>query len=493
MGQKLGILYAVFEAAPFLKTGGLGDVGGSLPTALKKAGHDVRVIMPKHWSIPEEHRAKMKHIADFNVMLGWRNQFCGIEELRHRGVTYYFVDNEYYFKRGQPYGYFDDGERMAFFSKAVTESIRYLPDFRCDILHLNDWHTAMSSVFLREFYRGIPLYDRIRTVFTVHNIKFQGQFSDFVLGDILGLSEIPAAESQLRCDKNSVNYMKGALSYSDILTTVSPTYADELKSPFYGEGLSEVFCRRENVLRGILNGIDVKEYDPSSDGLIPEKYTPDDLSGKAECKKALQRELGLEESAKTPLVCMVGRLTEQKGPDLLERVFDELMGKGIQFAVLGTGDAKYENMFRYFAGKYPGRMAACITFDEAMSHRMYAGGDMLIMPSLFEPCGLSQMIAMRYGSVPVVRETGGLRDSVIPYNKYTGEGTGFSFSNYNAHEMMFKLLEAADVYKNNADAWRKLMRSGMTADFSWRGAAKKYIEVYRELAEKSPDSDPERE
>ena len=481
MRRKLRVLFAAFEAVPFLKTGGLGDVAGSLPAALRAAGCEARLMMPKFSGIAQQYADKMTHVADFRVSLGWRDLYCGVEMLVYRGVPCYFLDNEYYFKRDRPYGYFDDGERIAFFSKAVTESLQYLPDFRCDVLHCNDWHTALAPVFLREFYRGIPLYDNVRTVFTIHNIKFQGQFSNFVLGDILGLAGIPAAADQLRSGRDAVNYMKGALCYSDVLTTVSPSYAQELRQPFYGEGLDGIFRRREGILHGILNGIDTEEYDPARDPLLPARYTPEDLSGKAVCKAALQQELELTVDPEPPLTVLVGRLTEQKGLDLLQRVLEEILNRGMQVAVLGTGERQYEDMFRYFAWKYPGKLAARICFDAALSHRMYAGADLLLMPSLFEPCGLAQMIAMRYGTLPVVRETGGLRDSVEPYNRYTGEGNGFRFSAYNAHEMMFTLLGAADLRRDNPEAWQKLIRSAMAADFSWDRAAAQYCAIYEGL------------
>ena len=481
MNKEIGILYASFEAAPFIKTGGLGDVSGTLPQALKRAGCDARVVLPKLACIPQEYRDRMEHVTEFNVPLGWRSQYCGLERLEHKGIIHYFLDNEYYFKREAPYGYFDDGERMAFFSKAVTECIQHLPDFRCDVLHCNDWHTALSPVFLRELYRGLPVYERIKTVFTIHNVRFQGQFSDFVLGDVLGLEGIAAAEEQLRCDSGSINYMKGAVSYSDALTTVSPSYAEELKYPFYGEGLDWLFRRRESVMTGILNGIDTDEYDPKTDGMIEKRFSIGRLTGKAACKATLQRELGLEEAPDAPLAVIIGRLTEQKGLALVKRVVDEVLGAGIQLAVLGTGDRDYEDTMRYCAMKHQGRFAARICFDAALSHRMYAGADMLLMPSLFEPCGLAQMIAMRYGTLPVVRETGGLRDSVTPYNQYTGEGTGFGFRNYNAHEMLGALLNGADIFRNNREAWRGLMKNAMSADFSWDRAAKTYAGVYKRL------------
>ncbi len=481
MRRTLNILFAAFEAVPFLKTGGLGDVAGSLPAALRGDGYEVRVMLPKFDAIPPEYRARMTHLADFRVRLGWRDLYCGIETLEEGGVTCYFIDNEYYFKRGGPYGYFDDGERIAFFSKAVVESLQYLPDFRCDVLHCNDWHTALAPVFLREFYQGLPLYENVKTVLTVHNLKFQGQMSDSVLGDILGLAHIPAAARQLRSDSGSVNFLKGGLCYSDLLTTVSPTYAEEIKSAFYGERLDEVFRRRADVLSGIRNGIDTARYDPASDPQLAARFSRDELSGKAVCKAALQRELGLPEEERMPLVILVGRLTEQKGLDLLQRVLDELLAQPVQLAVLGTGERRYEDMLRYFAWKYGEKMRALLTFDEPLSRRMYAGADLLLMPSLFEPCGLAQMIAMRYGTLPVVRETGGLRDSVQPYNRFTGEGTGFSFANYNAHEMKDALCRALLLYREEPERFRALVRNAMAADFSWDRAAREYRALYRRL------------
>jgi len=480
MTNKLGVLFAAFEAVPFMKTGGLGDVAGSLPQALKKAGVNVRVIMPKFDGMPAEYKEKLVHVTDFYVDLGWRSQYCGIEKLTHKSVIYYFIDNEYYFKRDKAYGYFDDGERVAFFAKAVVEAIGHLKGFKTDILHCHDWHTALAPVFLRELYHG-KKYDNVKTVFTVHNLKFQGQMSDSVLGDVLGLHDIPAAANQLRCDGGSINYMKGALCYSDALTTVSPTYAWEIQRPFFGEHMDDIFRRRQNVLYGILNGIDVSEYDPKGDKTIAANFSAKDLSGKAACKAAVQEELGLEVRADVPLMVMVGRLTEQKGMDLVQHVMDEMLRGDIQIAVLGTGDPKYEEMLRFYAWKYPGKMSASITFSEALGHRMYAGADMFLMPSLFEPCGLSQMIAMRYGTLPVVRETGGLKDSVTPYNQYTGEGTGFSFANYNAHEMLFTVKSAVNLYHNEPEKWRKLMENAMAVDFSWTRAAEEYINVYRTL------------
>ncbi|MBR5742133.1 MAG: glycogen synthase, partial [Firmicutes bacterium] len=400
--RKLRVMLAFFEAAPFLKTGGLGDVGGSLPGALKRVGIEARAVLPKFKTIDEKYKAKMKFVTDLRVRLGWRDLYCGVWELKWDGTVYYFLDNEYYFLRDRAYGYFDDGERIAFFSKAVCEFLQYLPDFRCDVLHCNDWHTALSPVFLREFYRGIPLYDNIKTVFTIHNLKFQGMMSDFVLGDILGLYGIPAAANQLRATSDAINYMKGGLCYSDILTTVSPTYAEEIKSEYYGEHMEGIFRRRADILYGILNGIDTRDYDPATDKALPAHYTVDDLAGKAVCKADVQREFGLAVRPEVPMIAMISRLTEQKGLDLLDAVLEELLDQDIQLVVLGTGDPAYEDTLRRIASHRP-NMAAAIYFSEALSRRLYAGADMLLMPSKFEPCGLSQMIAMHYGTLPIGR------------------------------------------------------------------------------------------
>lgn len=479
--RKLNVLFAASEAYPFMKTGGLGDVAGSLPKALQDDGVEVRVIIPKYRDIPDEYKHQMEHVCDFYMPLGWRNVFCGIEKLTYQGVIYYFVDNEYYFNRGGAYGYFDDGERIAFFSKAIVECLQYLPDFKCDVLHCNDWHTALAPVFLREFYNGVGDYDNVKTVFTVHNLKFQGQMSDMVLGDILGLDKNKAASEQLRCDDHSINFLKGALCYSDILTTVSETYAGEIQSDFFGENMQDIFRRRSNVLHGIVNGIDVDFFNPEKSTNIVANYSADNLEGKKKCKEELQKELGLEVNADIPLIVMIGRLTQQKGLDLVQRILDELMQQAVQFAVLGTGDYEYEEMFKGFSYKYPGKVSANIRFSEPLSHRLYSGGDMLLMPSLFEPCGLSQMIAMHFGTLPIVRETGGLRDTVKPYNMYTGEGTGFSFANYNAHEMLFTIKAAIDLYYNNKDAWKKMQETAMKTDFSWNVAADKYKKLYEQL------------
>ncbi len=477
--KKMQIVFASAECAPFVKTGGLGDVAGSLPAALVRAGAEVIVMVPKYATIKDEYKAQMEHFSDFYVSLGWRNEYCGLEKLEHDGVTYMFIDNERYFARDYPYGFFDDGERFAFFSKAITESLQHLPaGFECDILHCNDWQTALAPVFLREFYQGLPLYDRVKTVFSIHNVAFQGQFSDTVMEDILGVAHIPAAASQLRCDACSINYMLGALRYADAITTVSPTYANEIQTPEFGEGLDGVLRERSYALQGILNGIDVAGFDPATDKRIAANYTVEDRSGKAVCKAKLQEELGLEVRDDRPLMVMVTRLTRQKGMDLVMYALDRILAGGVQVAVLGTGDRDYEDGLRYFQDKYPGTMAARIEFDPALSQRMYAAADMFLMPSKFEPCGLSQIIAMRYGTLPIVRETGGLKDTVIPYNEFTGEGTGFSFSNFNGDEMGDAVFRAARLFWDNREAWNQLVTQAMSQDFSWTRSADKYLDLY---------------
>lgn len=477
--KKPKVLFAAFEAVPFVKTGGLGDVGGSLPGALKRAGTEVRVILPKFATIPQEYKDQMVHVTDFYMYLGWRSLYCGIESLEHDGVTWYFVDNEYYFGRSYPYGFFDDGERIAFFSKAVCECVQYL-DFMPDVLHCNDWHTALAPVFLREMYHGVEGYDNIKTVFTVHNLKFQGMFDGAMLGDVLGLAGIPAARNQLM-QGDAVNFMRGALNYSDRLTVVSPTYAQEVCTDFYGEGLNDVYNRRRDVLSGILNGIDVKQYNPRTDPNLYVKFGPTTVEKKTVNKTRLQEELGLEVNPNIPMIGLVSRLTDQKGLDLVNCILHELLNEEVQLVVLGVGQKEYEDSFRYFAGQYPNKVSANICFDEPMSRKIYACSDMVLVPSLFEPCGLSQMIAMRYGTLPVVRETGGLRDSVIPYNEFTGEGNGFSFSNYNAHELLYTIQRAIRLYREDRPAWDGLVRNAFATDFSWKNSAKQYLELYHGL------------
>ncbi len=481
--SKLNVLFASYEASPFIKTGGLGDVAGALPKAIQCPTLEMRVVLPKLSIIPWEYQEKMRFICSFYVPLGWRSQYCGLFELRMGRVTWYFLDNEYYFKRDSAYGYFDDGERMAFFSKAICECCRYLPDFFPDVLHCNDWHTAMAPVFLREHYRYAPGYDRIKTVFTIHNLKFQGQYSPDILNDILGLGDCKPARDQLLQQQEHgqcVNYLAGAASYADRITTVSPTYANEICTSYFGEGLEDLFRRRSSILSGILNGIDTDSYNPAKDKAIALNYTTPE--GKAANKAVLQEELGLAVDPDVPLCVAVSRLTEQKGFDLLDAVVEELM-EFCQVAILGTGDPAYENHYKALAYTHPSRFSAQIRFSEPLSRRMYAGADLFLMPSRFEPCGLSQMISMRYGTLPVVRQTGGLADSVIPYNKFTGEGNGFGFQNFNAHELLFTIKDACTLYREDPETWRKLQEQAMAADFSWKASAQSYRALYRSLFE----------
>ena len=478
--DKIKILFCAFEAMPFVKTGGLGDVAGSLPRALNEAGGSARLIMPKLGAISEKYTSKMRHIADFTVTLGWRQQYCGIESLRLGGVTCYFIDNEYYFKRPAAYGYGDDEERVAFFSMAILAALPHLKGWFPDVLHLNDWHTAMAPVYLKTRFSADKRYSSLKTVFSIHNLRFQGQFDSYFTGDVLGLGEEEARHHGLYRD-GCTNMMQGAVCCSDLLGTVSPAYAEEICTPEYGEGLDDVFRSRKNSLRGILNGIDTKAYDPAGDKTIFRKYAAGDIPGKAANKAAVQQELGLPVRDDLPLIVLISRLTDQKGLDLVLEVCDAILDTGVQLAILGTGDKAYEAAFSAIANRRPESMAAIIRFDENLSHRMYAGGDMVLMPSRFEPCGLTQLYGLRYGALPIVRETGGLKDSVAPYNKYTGEGTGFSFANYNAAELLDTVRRAAALWYDDRESWNSMMRRAMEQDFSWSASARKYMDMYREL------------
>lgn len=478
MAQKRNVLFAAFEATPFVKTGGLGDVAGSLPGALKTSGYEVRVILPKLRQIPEEYRNQMTHLCHFTVPLGWRQQYCGIETLKLGKIQYYFVDNEYYFYRDNAYGYGDDCERVAFFSKAILESLTHLDGFFPDIIHLNDWHTALTAVFLHEMYRDIAEYRNIKTLLTIHNLKFQGICGEFCLGDILGLHQCPNAADQLRWGQDAINFLQGGLYYADAITTVSPTYAREICTHLYGENLDGLLWGRRERLWGILNGIDTKKFSPKT---APFPFSKEDMSGKSKCKAQLQQELGLPQRPDVPLLVMISRLTDQKGMELISAALPELLGEDIQLAVLGTGEECYQRLLHNYQRALPEKIAVRLSFDEALSLRMYAGGDILLMPSLFEPCGLNQMIAMAYGTLPLVRETGGLRDSVIPYNQYTGEGTGFGFRNAQGQELKECILRAARLFRENREIWAQLQMQAMEQDFSWKESAKEYRKLYRGL------------
>ncbi len=479
--EQVKILFTAFEAAPFFKSGGLGDVAGALPGAVASKNYDIRVMLPKLSAIPEKYIEKMTYLCNFEFYLGWRQLYCGLFELKLGGVTYYFIDNEFYFKRGQVYGELDDAERIAYFSKAVLESLLHI-DFMPDVIHCNDWHTALVPVFLRENFMQVPGFDNIRTIFTVHNLKFQGMYTDEYIDSILGLKGTPA-DPQLRLG-NAVNYMQGALRYSDVITTVSPTYAEEICTPYFGEHMDGLFNARKSSLYGILNGIDYKEYDPLHDKNIEYHYSSKTVNNKVNNKLQLQEELGFNVDPKIPMFAIISRLTEQKGLDLVTYILPQLMDMDIQFVVLGVGDYKYEEAFTWYANKCPDRMCAILKFDGMLSNRIYASADAFLVPSRFEPCGLTQMIAMRYGTLPIVRETGGLKDTVIPYNQYTGEGTGFSFMNFNAHELLATIESAVDVWYNNPKAWRRMQVHAMTTDFSWHKSAVRYRKLYRELAGK---------
>ena len=475
MSEKINVLFAASECVPFIKTGGLGDVAGSLPKALQDAGCEVRVILPKLGQIPSKYTEAMEPLITFEVPLGWRRLYCGIETLELDHVKYYFVDNEFYFKRDTAYGYGDDCERMAFFSKAILESLQYLPDFFPDVINCNDWHTAILPVLLHEQFMGIEKYQNIKTVFTIHNLKFQGICNEFNFTDLLALNGKQNAWDQLHFDRDCINFLQGALYYADYITTVSPTYAQEICTVPYGERLDHILNQHRDRLTGILNGIDTVKFAPEH-ALYP--FTIDDFAGKAACKAALQREAGLPELPDVPLMVLISRLTDQKGLDLLAGCIDRLMEQDIQLFVLGTGDKHYEWLLGEFGKRYPDKMVLKAAFDEPLSMRMYAGADLFLMPSLFEPCGLSQMMSMSYGTLPVVRETGGLKDSVVPYNQFTGEGTGFSFNSTRADDLYNCIMYAISVYKDHPDIWKQLMKQAMTEDFSWGERAKSYIAVY---------------
>lgn len=474
------VLFAAFEVAPFIKTGGLGDVAGSLPKYLNEVKVDTRVIMPLFSSIASKYRDNMKKINEFSVPFGWRNQYLGLYLLDHHGVKIYFLDNEYYFKRDKAYGYFDDGERIAFFSKALLESIEYM-DFDPEILHLNDWHTALSCVYLREMYLELSKFRKIKTIFTIHNLKFQGKFDPNMLNDPIDLARYKNARDQL-LEKDAVNFMRGGVNYADYITTVSPTYAEEIKHEFYGEGLSELFNRRAGVFKGIVNGIDYDVYNPKTDKNLAANYDFTTIEKKKENKLALQKELALIEDPNKCMIGLVSRLTDQKGMDLLLPIFEEMINTlDVQFVLLGEGDKKYEDSFRYFENKYKGKVSSSICFSEKRSRMIYAASDLFLVPSIFEPCGLSQIIAMRYLTLPIVRQTGGLRDTVEPYNKYTGEGTGFGFCNINAHELLFTIKDAVNLYYNDKEAFLQMINNASKKDFSWKKSAREYKKLYEQL------------
>ncbi len=474
----LKVLMVTSEASPYAKTGGLADVLGSLPGALQKNDADVRVIMPKYGSIPGKRKESIVQIAYIYVDLGWRHLYCGIEQSEFNGVTYYFIDNEFYFNRDNLYGYGDDCERFAFFNKAVIEAIPYLC-YQPDIIHCHDWQSGMLPVLLDTGYKEQELYRDIKTIFTIHNLRYQGICGIDQMKEWFGLKDSYFTEDKLEFYQ-SANFMKGGLVYSDFITTVSDTYAQEIKSCFYGEKMDGLLNARSAQLFGIVNGIDYEEFNPQTDPFLYQNYTKSGLSGKALNKTALQKDLNLTEREDIPMIGLISRLVDQKGLDLIECVFHEMMEEEVQFVILGTGTEKYEKLFADAVTRYPGKISANIRFDNGLAHKIYAASDFFLMPSLFEPCGLGQLISLRYGTLPIVRETGGLKDTVISYNEATGEGNGFSFMNYNAHDMLFTIKRALEIYKKKT-LRTKLQKAAMSCDYSWQNSAGKYIELYKRL------------
>ena len=476
------ILFAASESVPFVKTGGLADVVGALAPVLANEGHDVRVIIPQFSAIPQEYLQQMTHVCDFEVQLGWRRQYCGIEMIKKDGVIWYFMDNKYYFNRPYIYGMGgDEYERFGFFCRGVLNMLPII-GFQPDVIHAHDWQSGMIPALLKIQYSHLPFYSNIRTVFTIHNLQYQGIFGIREVQDILGLGDSLWTDDKLECF-GCANFMKAALVYSDLITTVSPSYAEEIQTAYYGERLDGLLHARCRELFGVLNGIDMKEYDPATDSKIEQNYTFEHLEGKAACKKTLQEELCLDVRPNTPVIGMVGRLSNQKGLDLVDYVIADIMRLDVQLVVLGMGEGRYFNLFSWAETEYKGRVAARFTMDHTLAHKIYAGADMFLMPSQFEPCGLSQMIAMRYGTVPIVRETGGLRDTVLSYNEFNGEGNGFTFFNYNAHDMLHTIERASDYFRNQPEIWKKLQERGMKGDYSWTHSAREYVKLYESLFE----------
>ncbi|MED1201639.1 glycogen synthase GlgA [Heyndrickxia acidicola] len=473
----MNILFAASECAPFIKTGGLGDVIGALPVALLEQDVSVNVILPKFGDLSSSIKEEMNHVGSLTVPVGWRTQYCGIEKITRDNINYYFLDNEYYFKRHGSYGFYDDGERFAFFSRAVLEALPFLEN-KPDIIHCHDWQTGPIPALLKAHYKNHPFYRDIKTVFTIHNLRYQGVYSKSVLYDLLDLSELYFSQDGLEYYGN-VSYLKGGLAFSDFLTTVSPTYANEIQTPYYGENLDGFLRKRQNQLLGIVNGIDIDLYNPHTDSSI---YTPyQDVTGKKQNKKSLQEEFGLSVQDDIPVISMVTRLVDQKGMDLVLHVFHEIMKQNVQFIVLGTGDEKYENAFHELAAQYPGKVIIKTLFNDELARKIYAGSDLFLMPSQFEPCGIGQLLAFRYGTIPIVRETGGLRDTVKPFNEFTNEGNGFSFTNYNAHDMLYTIERAVWFYRFQPNKWNMLVEKALQLDFSWNQSSKEYKKLYEKL------------
>ncbi len=476
----MNILFVASEAVPFIKTGGLGDVAFALPKALNKMGHDCRVMIPKAFELSPELQCEEKMLYEGYVQLGWRSQYLGISEIKHNGVHYYLIDNQHYFKRDQIYGYQDDGERFAFFSKAALEAILRI-DFKPELLHINDWHTAAIPMIMRYQYADSPKLSGMKVLLSIHNLKYQGIFDPYILGEYFGLPETPFLDGSAEFD-GKVNLLKSGIVYSDLVLTVSRTYAEEILYPFYGEGLDEVLREFSYKLIGITNGIDYDQYNPMLDPYIYQPYDTRSLTSKVENKLAFQKEFDLKVDPDTLMVGLISRLVDMKGLDLIEHVIQELFEMNIQVVVLGKGDTHFENVFKYYAQRFPDRMRVFVEFNSPLAQKIYAASDVFLMPSKIEPCGLGQIISLRYGTLPIVRETGGLRDTVVAYDEHTGEGNGFGFEHYNAHEMLFTLQHAANVYKDKK-VWHQLMKQAMDADNSWEKSSKEYVEAYKRILE----------
>ena len=469
------VLFAASEAHPFIKTGGLGDVMGALPKSLINLDIDARVVIPKYKNIKDELKQKLQFVKWFTVSVGWRNQYCGVFQYDHDGVIYYFIDNEYYFNRDGLYGYFDDGERFAFFNRAVLELIKEI-DWQPDLINCNDWQTGMIPVLLNLEYKKDLFYSKIRTIFSIHNLLFKGSFSPNILPELFGYDYMPLANGSVELD-GAVSFLKGGLNYCDQITTVSNTYAEEIKTPQYGEGLDGLLRCRSCYLMGIVNGIDYEEFNPQEDKFIFKNFDVETIEDKVKNKLALQKELGLPQKENTPMIGLISRLTHQKGCDLIVNIIDRLLQRDIQLVILGTGDYWYEETFKNLQYRYPDKVSANIKFDNTLAHKIYAATDMFLMPSLFEPCGLGQLIALRYGSIPIVRETGGLKDTITPYNKYNGKGNGFGFKNFNSNELM-QIVEYALTIYNDEKAWNNIIRQAMNSDNSWGKSAMQYKLLY---------------
>ena len=477
------ILFTASECVPFVKTGGLADVVGALAPVLAKKGHDVRVILPMYTAIAPKWQEQMEYLLDFEVQLGWRRQYCGVQTLKKDGVTYYFLDNKYYFGRPYIYGLGgDEYERYGFFCRACLNILPMI-DFAPDVLHAHDWQSGMIPALLKIQYAHLPFYKDIRTMYTIHNLQYQGVFGIKEVQDVLGLGDDLWTSDKLEC-YGCANFMKAALVYADAITTVSPSYSEEITTAYYGERLDGLIRARHESVFGVLNGIDIDEYNPETDPLILKNYTVDTLEDKVQNKIKLQETLGLEVNPDVPLIAMVGRLSNQKGLDLVDHVLGDIMAENVQMVVLGMGEARYTNLFSWAEQQYRGKMAARFAMDHELAHRLYASADFFLMPSLFEPCGLSQLISLRYGTVPIVRETGGLRDTVLSYNEYTQEGNGFTFLNYNAHDMLNVIKRALSFYAEKKDVIKMLQTRGMNGDYSWTHSAGEYVKLYEKIVAK---------